>query len=85
MTFVEDLIPWFRSRLFEEGQALETWLANLPKDSGAADWVRLAMRDIAAKLRILEEFSWEAQEVRAIQRLAEVYDQYAGYRDEWRP
>lgn len=82
---MDELIEWFKDRLFAEGQALEAWLSNLPNDSGAADWVRLGLRDVAAKLRILDEFSWEGQETRAIQRLAEVYDEYPGYREEWRP
>lgn len=49
----DDLVTWLRARLFEDEAGLRTWLANLPPDSGAADWVRQFLTEVDAKRRIL--------------------------------
>jgi hypothetical protein len=45
---------------------------------------RERLLDIAAKRRIVEEFSWEAGETRAVMYLAQAYAGREGWQEEWR-
>lgn len=42
------------------------------------------LAEVEAKRRILDDFSWEAGQVRAIQLLAQPYAGRDGWREEWR-
>lgn len=43
------------------------------------------LAEVDAKRRILDDFSWEAGQVRAIMFLALPYADRPGYREEWKP
>lgn len=44
----------------------------------------MVLADIAAKEAMLDEFSWEAGEVRMIEHLVQAYAMHPEFRAEWR-
>ena len=80
---MEDLIAFLRARLDEDERNGQDYLGEMLETRLEHD-ARFRLAEIAAKRRILDEFSWEAGETRAIVYLAQPYANREGFREEWR-
>lgn len=77
---MDDLISFLRARLDErEGLLLHSQAINAPSPVS----IKTLLGEVKAKRRILDEFSWEGAETRAIMYLAQPYAGQQGWRDEW--
>lgn len=54
---MDDLIAWLRAQLAVDESDAHAFLASVPPDSGAADWMRQILVDVDAKLRILDRWA----------------------------